>query len=64
MKQDKSRRRGPLVRLPDRIKYTTVLTPDRRDALERYALAHGCSVAEAVRRAVDLLTGEGRGAKP
>jgi hypothetical protein len=51
------RKRGPRRRLEGQEKFSTNLTASHREKLERYAVAHNISIAEAIRRAIDLLVG-------
>jgi len=54
--ETKTRRKtGPAPRLEEPVKFSTQLTAARRDMLFAYSQRHGISVAEATRRAIDLL---------
>ncbi len=52
---------GARKRLPKQFPFCTTLTEHHRTELEAYADAHGISLSEALRRAIDLL---GRQQKP
>ncbi len=56
-KKPAPRRKGPAPRLNEPVKFSTQLEARHRDALFAYAASKGISVAEATRKAVEMLTG-------
>jgi hypothetical protein len=47
---------GPVAKIGPQVTFNSSLPADYRQRLEAYAEAHGISLAEALRRAIDTLT--------